>query len=140
MSGGDAGMDPACNAVVVVGLYGDDNCTPGSEVLTISFNIAAACFGWSRVSGSDTVYNSASRFQCYRDRLCYTQYVHSCVCSSENAQKVEDKDARTTCQKDPTPGIWTKVLSGTDACPEAPAGFECPMGDGNTELEAACGE
>lgn len=138
-SSSSGSMDPACSAVVVVGLYGDDQCAAGTEVLTVTFPIAEACVGWSRISGSDTVYNSASRFQCFRDRLCYTQYVHSCACSADAAQRVEDKDSRTTCAKDPTPGIWTRILSGTENCPDVPAGFACPTGEGNPEIKAACG-
>lgn len=138
----DAGSaDPACNSTVVVGLYGNDKCTPGAEVLTVTFPIAEPCVGWSRSAGGDTVYNSASRFQCFRDRLCYTQYVHNCSCSADQARMVEDKEARTTCLKDSTPDIWVRVLSGTDNCPDAPTGFACPVGsDGNTQIASACGE
>ena len=35
----DAGIaDASCSATVVVGLYGDDQCKPGAEVLKITFH------------------------------------------------------------------------------------------------------
>jgi len=135
------GADPACSAVIVVGLYKDDQCTPGTEVLKVTLDVAEPCSGWFHGAASDPTYDSGSRFQCYRDRLCYTQYVATCACSSESASLITDKQARTTCMKDDTPNIWTRILSGTDSCPEAPAGFECPSSDpgqGNSQLGAAC--
>lgn len=136
-----APSDPSCSAVIVLGLYSDDQCTPGTEVLTVTLHTSESCAAWGRSTGTDTKYNSASRFQCFRDRLCYTQYVDTCACSADVAQRVEDKESFTTCQKDPTPDIWTRILSGTESCPEAPSGFQCPItesGMGNTQLLAAC--
>src|SRR5207248_3008798 len=118
------GGDPSCSAKVRIGLYKDDTCTAGAEVLVVELDVSQPCSGWSRQTGTGTREDSATRFQCYRDRVCYTQYVGNGTCSA--GQRVEDKEARTDCQKDPTPGIWTRILSGTEVCPEAPAGFACP--------------
>jgi hypothetical protein len=134
--------DPSCSAVVVIGLYPDDQCASGTEVLTVTLHTAEPCAGWSRSTGTGAQYNSASHFQCFQDRLCYTQYVESCACDAENAAHVEAKESHTTCLKDPTPGIWTRIISGTEACPEPPSGYECPRSDsgqGNTQVLAACG-
>jgi hypothetical protein len=30
------------------------------------------------------------------------------------------------CIKEPDGALYSKLLSGTEACPPAPAGFECP--------------
>ena len=138
-AGGDASAGgDACSAMVTIGLYSDGSCTPGQEVLTIVLDVSKDCSGWSRMTGSGTQTDSATRFQCYRDRLCYTQYVGSETCA---ASMKTDKESSTTCMKDPTPGIYTRILGGTDGCPDAPAGFACPTSDpnlGTAGLAAAC--
>lgn len=138
-SGGGSSSSPnaaaACSSEIQLGLYGNEACD-GEPVLVVTLPLEQPCVGWDRVVRQ----NSATRFQCYRDRLCYTQYVSSGTCDAGEATRVEDKESRTTCTDDPTPNIWTKILSGTESCPEAPAGFECPIsgaGMGNTEV-AAC--
>lgn len=121
----DAVTNPAaaCSAVVTLGLYGDDTCTPGREVMLIRMNLAQDCYGWQRDSSRGVVDNSATRFQCYRDRLCYTQTPGSLTC----AGRPEDKQSRTDrCTLEPQGNLWTRVLGGTESCPAAPAGFECP--------------
>jgi hypothetical protein len=116
--------DAACAAVVTVGLYGDDTCTPGRELMLIRFNLAQDCYGWSRDSNRGVVDNSATRFRCYRDRLCYTQTPQTLACDG----RPEDKQTRTDrCTPEPQGTLWTKLLSGTESCPEAPPGFECPL-------------
>lgn len=113
----------ACSAVVTMGLYGNDQCTPGTEVMLIRFNLAQDCYGWSRDSNRGVVDNSASRFQCYRDRLCYTQTPSSLTCGG----RPEDKQSRTDgCTLEPQGNLWTRLLDGTQGCPVAPAGFQCP--------------
>lgn len=120
---------------IELALYGDDKCS-GTPLLTYKLDIAQSCSGWTRPTGTTTKDNSASRFACYRDRLCYTQYVDVIDCSG--GAKTEAKEARTDCIKDPTPNIWIKILSGTESCPVAPEGFACPSGEGSKELAAAC--
>lgn len=132
-SSADAGA--ACSAEIRLGLFASDTCD-GEPVLVVTLPLEQPCVGWDRVVRQ----NSATRFQCYRDRLCYTQYVASPTCDAAEATLVEDKESRTTCTDDPTPNIWTRILSGTEDCPEAPDGFECPVsgpGGGNPEV-AAC--
>ncbi len=131
-STGDA---TACSTEIQLGLFANDACD-GEPVLVVTLPLEQPCVGWDR----GVRLNSATRFQCYRDRLCYTQYVSSGTCDASEAMRVEDKESRTTCTDDPTPNIWTKILSGTEGCPEAPQGFACPIsgeGTGNTEI-AAC--
>jgi hypothetical protein len=130
-----AGADAACSAEIRLGLFASDTCD-GEPVLIVTLPLEQPCVGWDR----GVRQNSATRFQCYRDRLCYTQYVASPTCDAAEATLVEDKESRTTCTKDPTPRIWTRILSGTEGCPEAPEGFACPVsepGAANTEV-AAC--
>ncbi len=117
----------ACSAVVTMGLYGNDQCTPGTEVMLIRFNLAQDCYGWSRDSSRGVVDNSASRFQCYRDRLCYTQTPNSLTCGG----RPEDKQSRTDgCTLEPQGNLWTRLLDGTQNCPVPAAGFECPVSGG----------
>ena len=138
-SGASPSPDPeggaACSAEIRLGLFGNENCD-GEPVLVVTLPLEQPCVGWDR----GVRLNSATRFQCWRDRLCYTQYVSSGTCDATEAMRVEDKESWTTCTKDPTPSIWTRILSGTEDCPEAPAGFACPLsgeGTGNPEI-AAC--
>lgn len=133
--GGAVGGD-ACNAVVLVGLYDDENCE--NLVLSYKLDIAKPCSGWTRQTGTTTKDNSGTRFQCYKDRLCYTQYVDSYTCDAQAAAHSEDKESTTKCTKDPTPDIWTKILGGTENCPDAPSGFQCPMEGATSGLAAAC--
>jgi hypothetical protein len=126
----------ACTAVVLVGLYDDDQCE--NLVFSYKLDISKPCSGWTRETGLDTRDNSGTRFQCFKDRLCYTQYVETYTCDAQAAQHGEDKEARTTCIKDPTPNIWTKLLGGTENCPETPSGFQCPTGGPTSGLAAAC--
>jgi hypothetical protein len=93
-------------------------------VMYIRFDLAQDCYGWSRDSSRGVVDNSASRFQCYRDRLCYTQTPNSRTCGG----RPEDKQSRTDrCTLEPQGGLWTKIIGGNENCPVAPAGFECPL-------------
>lgn len=117
----------ACGAVVTMGLYGNDQCTPGTEAMLIRFNLAQDCYGWSRDSARGVVENSATRFRCYRDRLCYTQTPGSLTCGG----RPEDKQSRTDgCTLEPQGNLWTRILDGTEGCPVAPAGFACPTSGG----------
>jgi hypothetical protein len=125
-------------ALVEVGIFGDDTCT-GTPMLTYTLDISKTCSGWTREGRGQTIYNSGSRFQCYRDRLCYTQFVETLSCDGTRAT---DKEVSTTeCIKDQTPNIWVKIMGGTEGCPEAPAGFACPISEpfeGNRTPAAAC--
>jgi hypothetical protein len=135
---GGGGAGDECNAVVRIGLFMTDACD-GDPALIVTMPIDQPCVGWSH--GNPSREDSATRFQCYRDRLCYTQYVGNQTCDAPSASIVTDKESRTTCMKDPTPNIYTRILSGTEGCPEPPAGFECPLsgpGGGTQGLEAAC--
>ncbi len=133
--GGAVGGD-ACTAVVLVGLFSDDKCE--NQVFSHKLDIAKPCSGWTRDTGSGTRDNSATRFQCFKDRLCYTQYVETYTCDAESAAMMEDKEVRTTCIKDATPDIWIKLLGGTENCPELPSGFQCPSGGATSGLAEAC--
>lgn len=126
----------ACAAEVAIGLFATDACE-GEPLLTLRFPIDRPCVGWNHGERE----NSASRFQCWRDRLCYTQYVTSGTCDASEARNVVDKQSWTACTKDETPKIYTRILSGTEGCPEAPEGFECPIsapGEGTIEVAPAC--
>jgi hypothetical protein len=133
--GGALGGD-ACTAKIQIGLYDDDKCE--NQVFSYKLDIAQPCSGWTREVSAGTKDNSATRFQCFKDRICYTQYVDTYTCDSQDAAHSEDKEARTTCIKDPTPGIWAKLLGGTESCPDAPAGFQCPAGGATSGIAAAC--
>jgi hypothetical protein len=115
----------------LVGFYPDDRCTPGTEVMKNVYDLAQTCFGWRREASPSPRDNSATNFQCYRDRVCYTQHTRVLSCDTTPT----DKEFRTdACIKDDAGDIWLKLLSGTESCPPAPGGFSCPRsepGQGN---------
>jgi hypothetical protein len=128
----------ACTAEVRIGVFASDACA-GEPLLVQTLELAEPCSTWNHGERE----NSATRYQCWRDRLCFTQYVDSATCDPDAAVLVTDKEARTTCEKDPTPKIYTKILSGTEGCPEPPPGFTCPLSDhdgGTPGTAAACEE
>ncbi len=110
----------------LVGFYPSDQCTPGTEVMKNVYDLSQTCFGWRRSTGSSTRDNSATHFQCYRDRVCYTQHTQVLTCNTT----ATDKEFRTdACIKDDAGDVWLKLLGGTESCPAAPAGFSCPRSD-----------
>jgi hypothetical protein len=110
----------------LVGFYPTDQCVPGQEVMKLSYDVSQTCFGWKRDASPSPRDNSATHFQCYRDRVCYTQHTRVLTCDTTPT----DKEFRTdACIKDDAGDIWLKLLGGTESCPEAPAGFECPRSD-----------
>lgn len=114
----------SCGAGVVIAFYADARCEPGTEVGRRRYDTGQPCFSWTAV-GSNAQQNSATRFQCYRDRLCYTQHPGSLACGGGRA--ATDKESRTDlCLKEPAGALYSKIASGTESCPEAPEGFECP--------------
>jgi hypothetical protein len=135
----DAGAlaESTCTARVVIAFYSDAACT--QQVGQRAYDTAEACFDWV-AQGSNAQENSASRFQCYRDRLCYTQFPNSLTCG-DGGHASTDKQAKVgECLKEPSGSLYSRIVSGTEACPEAPAGFECPTsaaGEGNP-APAAC--
>jgi hypothetical protein len=128
----------ACEAEIRIGLYASDACD-GEPLMIQTMVVGEACNAWNHGERE----NSASRLQCWRDRVCLTQYVDSGTCAAEDARIVVDKQVTTSCKKDETPNIYTKILGGSEDCPEAPADFACPIsapGEGTPELAVACGE
>ena len=124
--GGDDGTTPTeatCTARALIAFYSDAACT--QMVGMRSYDTSQECFSWSS-PGSSAGENSATRFQCYADRLCYTQHPNTTDCT-DGGFGATDKQARLgMCLKEPDGALYSKLLSGTDACPAAPAGFECP--------------
>jgi hypothetical protein len=123
-----------CQAQVVIAFYTDSRCDPASQVGQRRYDTASTCFTWV-AQGSAAQENSATRFQCYRDRLCYTQHPDSLTCAGGLAT---DKESRTDrCTKEPNGRLYSKIVSGTEGCPTAPPGFECPAslaGQGTHEI------
>ena len=107
----------------LVGFYPSDQCTPGTEVMKLSYDLSQTCFGWRRQAGSGTRDNSATHFQCYRDRVCYTQHTRELTCNTQPTNKEFRTDA---CIKDDAGDVWLKLLGGTESCPQAPTDFACP--------------
>jgi hypothetical protein len=137
---------PECVGTVVLGRYRTADCTPGEEVGTVTIHLARPCDAWTRSSMRGTKTDSFTRLQCYRDRVCFTVHPDSATCAP-GASDADVELRAGVCQRDkPLPDgtlldNFTKVISGLDDCPEAPAGFACPMsdgGDGTQGVQAAC--
>ena len=121
---GDTGMTSTSSepgAQVLIAFYTDASCT--QEVGRRRYHTGMSCFSWV-ASGSHAQQNSADGFQCYRDRLCYTQHPGSLTCEGGFST---DKEARVgECVKEPAGRLYAQIVSGTESCPAAPAGFSCP--------------
>ena len=113
----------ATGAQVVLAFYQDAACTPGTEVGHRRYDTAQPCFSWF-AAGSNAQENSADRFQCWRDRLCYTQHPGSMTCEAGFATAKESRVGE--CLKEPAGRLYSRVMSGTGDCPPPPAGFQCP--------------
>lgn len=119
----DDSQHPYQGVKALVGFYPTDQCTPGTEVMMLSYDLSQTCFGWRRSASNGTRDNSATHFQCYRDRVCYTQHTRAMTCNTT----ATDKEYRTdACIKDDAGDVWLKLLGGTESCPEPPPGFTCP--------------
>lgn len=110
----------------LVGFYPTDQCTPGTEVMKLTYDLSQTCFGWRRQASGSTRENSATHFQCYRDRVCYTQHTQVLTCDNTPTNK---QYSTTACIKDDAGEVWLKLLSGTESCPVAPSGFACPLSE-----------
>ena len=110
-------------AQVVIAFYFDARCEPGTEVGSRRYDTGASCFSWF-AQGSHAQENSATSFQCWRDRLCYTQHPDSMSCASALATPKESRVGE--CLKEPAGQLYSRILSGTESCPPAPPGFQCP--------------
>ena len=127
----------SCGAKVVIAFYTGSDCGAATEVGRRTYDTAQACFSW-RAVGSSAQENSATRFQCYRDRVCYTQHPSTLDCSGALAT---DKESRTAvCLKEPQGALYSRIVSGTESCPEPPPGFACPssVAGGGTPAVAVC--
>jgi hypothetical protein len=126
-----------CTAKVLIAFYSDAGCT--AQVGMRSYDTTKDCFSWT-AQGSSAQENSATRFQCYRDRLCYTQHPNSLTCGDGGFGRTDKQAKLGVCLKEPDGALYSKLLSGTDSCPATPAGFECPASTSmqGTEGIAAC--
>jgi len=116
-----ASVTSGTGAKVTIAFYLDASCA--EEVGRRRYPTDQACFSWV-ASGSHAQENSASRFQCYRDRLCYTQHPTSLTCGGSFATPKESRVGE--CLKEPAGRLYSRIVDGTDECPPPPAGFRCP--------------
>jgi hypothetical protein len=126
-----------CTARVLIAFYSDAACT--AQVGMRSYDTSKDCFSWTAM-GSSAQENSATRFRCYRDRLCYTQHPNSLTCTDGGFGRTDKQARLDVCLKEPDGALYSKLLSGTESCPTAPAGFECPTSASRqgTDGIAAC--
>lgn len=146
-TGGASGEGACATNTVVLGRYHDDQCTPGTEVGTVTLVLAESCGSWSRSTPVGTKDDSFTRYQCYADRFCFTVHPGSDSCQTgEDDADVELKAG--VCQQDkPVEGApeiknYTKVISGLEGCPAAPEGYSCPssaVGEGTPGVAACSG-
>ena len=131
-----------CNAQVVIEFFTDVDCTVSVSAAepTRAYDTTQSCFSWEGNSAAGA--NAATNFQCCRDRVCYTQHPGTLECDNPrptNKEALTDECVLDT-QNPNGRAIYAKIISGTESCPEAPPGFECPLsapGEG-TQGIAAC--
>lgn len=113
---------PACEVAreIQVGVWGNGGACDGEPAFILTVDLSYTCFGWERsLPDGTTRWNSATNFRCYKDRVCYTQHPASGTCEAPIG--TTDKEWRAgTCS------AGTRVISGTEECPEAPVGG-CPL-------------
>jgi hypothetical protein len=129
-SGGSqgAGSATACGAKVTIAFFSDASCSEASKVGQRAYDTSLDCFSWT-AKGSNAEENSATRFQCYDDRLCYTQHPDTLTCAG-GAIGATDKQAKNgECVKEPAGQLYSKIVGGNEGCPPPPAGFECPASE-----------
>src|SRR5687767_5439546 len=68
-SGSGGGSASGCGAKVTIAFFSDAACT--AQVGQRMYDTGLECFSWTAM-GSNAEDNSATRFQCYADRICYT--------------------------------------------------------------------
>lgn len=112
-----------CTARALIAFYSDAACT--TMVGMRSYDTSQECFTWT-APGSSAMENSATRFQCYQDRLCYTQHPNTLDCTDGGFGQTDKQARLAMCIKEPDGQLYSMLLSGTEACPPSPAGFECP--------------
>jgi hypothetical protein len=113
----------ACTAQVRIGFYSDEACT--NQVGSRVYDTSLACFSWT-ADGSGAEDNSATRFQCWSDRLCYTQHAGTLTCEDGTTGPTDKEAQNGVCIKEPAGTLYSMLLSGNEDCPDPPDGFECP--------------
>ena len=134
---GGALPESTCTAQVLIAFYDDAECT--NQVGARVYDTSQTCFAFT-ARDTPAGASSATRFQCYRDRLCYTQFYSSDSCSDGGRGSTDNQAKLGECTKEAAGTRYAKLISGTEDCPEAPAGFECPAsaaGEG-ADQPAAC--
>jgi hypothetical protein len=137
--GGSGGATGDCGgARVTIAFFSDSTCSAESQVGQRAYDTSLACFSWT-AQGSHAEENSATRFQCYSDRLCYTQHADTLTCGDGMAPT--DKQAKNAeCVKEPAGSLYSRIVGGNEGCPPPPPGFECPESEAEmgTDGVAAC--
>ena len=129
-SGGATGAGSATGACggakVTIAFFTDAACSADSKVGQRSYDTSLECFSWT-AQGSHAEDNSATRFQCYKDRLCYTQHAATLTCTDGSTIGPTDKQAKNAeCIKEPAGTLYSMIVGGNEGCPAPPPGFECP--------------
>jgi hypothetical protein len=107
--------------LVEVGVWGTGGDCDGDPSFVLTVKFEKSCFGWERsLEDGSTRWNSATNLRCHRDRVCFTQHPDAETCGAPIG--TTDKEWSTSCQ------AGTKILSGTENCPDAPSAG-CPLSD-----------
>lgn len=114
-----------CGAKVIVAFFSEADCDADSQKGQRAYDTAMDCFSWTAM-GSNAGENSATRFQCYDDRLCYTQHPNSMTCGDGGFGATDKQAKNGECLKEPDGMLYSRIVGGNEGCPAAPPGFECP--------------
>jgi len=125
-----------CTATVTIAFFSDEACT--DQVGMRVYDTSETCFSWT-ATGSNAQDNSATRFQCYDDRLCYTQHAGTLTCEGGSVGPTDKEAQNEVCIKESAGTLYSKLIGGNEDCPPAPEGFECPSSlaqEGTDGIEA----
>ena len=87
LTGGADGC--SSDAIISVGLYGDDTCAAGTETATVAVDTTDSCVAWP---GGGSISNAV----CYRDRVCLT-HVSGDACATGTPTAVA---AAASCERE----------------------------------------
>jgi hypothetical protein len=122
---GGSGENECDGAKVTIAFFSDAACSDANKVGQRSYDTSLECFSWT-ADGSNAEDNSATRFQCYSDRICYTQHAGTLTCEGGTVGPTDKQAKNAECIKEPAGTLYSKIVGGNEACPAPPAGFECP--------------
>jgi hypothetical protein len=118
--------NPDQKKIITIGFYDNKECKKTPKAIRKIY--LQDCFFWQRKTHNNSYRdNSINNLQCFKDRLCYTQYPESNNCKIAKNGIFAHKQFSTTCTKEAQGTAWAKIISGSEFCQPTPKDFQCPQ-------------